>query len=76
MKQPKKQPGHSTHSFLFISALPNELNEEMNRVDGLRLPKRIENELGLFALWGGLWAQQRHNAPQREDKQQHPTHEQ
>jgi len=27
--------GHSTPSFLFISALPNELNEEMKRVDGL-----------------------------------------
>ena len=27
-------PRHSIHSFLFISALPNELNEEKNRIDG------------------------------------------
>ena len=31
--------GHSTPSFLFISALPNELNEEMKRVDGLCGPR-------------------------------------
>ena len=39
---------HSIPFFLFISALPNELNEEKKRIDGHCRPLRIENEIILW----------------------------
>ena len=47
---------HSIHSFPFSSALPNELKEEKNRIDGLEGPLRIENELNWINLMNEQWS--------------------
>ena len=59
---------HSIPFFLFISALPNELNEEKKRIDGHCRISGIALLFGLPFLWVGYGRLAANGSAQREDE--------